>query len=160
MANQASSDSTTQARDTSPEKTRLNITRRFKAPPSLVYQAWTDPEKIVHWFGPDAGPVLHAEADVCVGGRYRVVFCTIDGEEHDVSGLYREVVPNEKLAFTWSWRTTAERVSLVTVTMTAEGDGTLFSLTHEKLFDEQVRDAHLRGWTGCIDKLGRWLEAA
>ncbi|HEX9448657.1 MAG TPA: SRPBCC domain-containing protein [Dongiaceae bacterium] len=160
MPNQAANDSATQARPVNPEKTTLNVTRHFKAPPALVYQAWTDPKKIVHWFGPDAGPVLSAEADVCVGGRYRVVFCTENGDEHDVSGLYREVVPNEKLVFTWSWRTTAERVSLVTVTMKAEGDGTLFSLTHEKLFDEETRDSHLYGWTGCIDKLGRWLEAA
>jgi uncharacterized protein YndB with AHSA1/START domain len=160
MANQAANDSTAPIRETNPEKTRLNITRYFKAPPELVYQAWTDPKKIVHWFGPDAGPVLIAEADVTVGGRYRVVFRMLDGEEHDVSGLYREVVPNEKLVFTWSWRTTAERVSQVTVTMKADGDGTLFSLTHEKLFDEAVRDSHLWGWTGCIDKLGHWLDAA
>ena len=59
--------------------------------------------------------MLRAEADARVGGRYRIVMRTSDGEEHDVSGVYREVVPNEKLVFTWAWRSTPERESLVTV---------------------------------------------
>ena len=142
------------------ERPSLTLTRHFKAPPERVYQAWTDPEKIVHWFGPDAGPVLRAEADVTVGGRYRVVFQTLDGEEHDVSGLYREVVPNEKLVFSWTWRTMPERTSLVTVTMKAEEDGTLFTLTHAQFADEKARDDHNRGWSGCLNKLGDFLIAA
>ena len=142
------------------ERPSLTLTRHFKAPPELVYQAWTDPKKIVHWFGPDAGPVLSAETDVCVGGRYHVVFQTLDGEEHDVSGFYREVVPNQKLVFSWSWRTLPERTSLVTVTMKAEEGGTLFTLTHEQFFDEKARDDHRRGWSGCLDKLGDFLAAA
>ena len=48
-----------------------------------------------------------AELDVRRGGRYTIVFRTEDGEEHHVSGVYREVVPNEKLVFTWAWRTHA-----------------------------------------------------
>lgn len=142
------------------ERPSLTLTRHFKAPPELVYQAWTDPKKIVHWFGPDAGPVLSAEADVCVGGRYRVVFQTLDGEEHDVSGLYREVVPNRKLVFSWTWRTMPERTSLVTVTMQAEEGGTLFTLNHAQFLDEKARDDHNRGWNGCLDKLGAFLIAA
>ena len=62
---------------------------------------------------------LRAEADVRVGGRYRIVVRTPDGEEHDVSGVYREVVPNEKLVFTWAWRSTPERESLVTIALKA-----------------------------------------
>jgi uncharacterized protein YndB with AHSA1/START domain len=142
------------------ERPSLTLSRHFKAPPELVYQAWTDPTKIVHWFGPDAGPVLRAETDVTVGGRYRVVFQTLDGEEHDVSGLYREVVPNQKLVFSWTWRTMPERTSLVTVTMKAEEGGTLFTLTHAQFADEKARDDHNRGWSGCLDKLGNFLIAA
>ena len=55
----------------------------------------TDPSQLVRWFGPDGGPVVSAEADVRVGGQYRIVFCTEDGEEHNVGGLSREVVPGE-----------------------------------------------------------------
>ena len=44
-------------------------------------------------------------------------------EYHEVGGIYREVVPNEKLVFTWAWHTTKERESLVTITIKPDGDG-------------------------------------
>jgi uncharacterized protein YndB with AHSA1/START domain len=109
----------------------------------------------VKWFGPDSGPVSHAETDVRPGGRYVVIFRTEDGEEHHVSGVYREVVPNEKLQFTWAWRTMPERESLVTVMVRPDGDGSVLTLVHEQFFDEPARDRHEYGWTGCLNKLER-----
>lgn len=135
----------------------LTLKRRLNASPEKVYAAWTDPEKIVKWFGPDSGPVKHASADVRVGGRYAVQFSTADGEEHNVGGIYREIVPNEKLVFTWAWRTMPERESLVTVLIKPEGTGSLLALIHEQFFDEAARDRHEQGWTGCLDKLERYL---
>ena len=72
---------------------------------------------------------------------------------HDVGGVYREVVPNEKLVFTWAWKSTPERESLVTVLIKPDGDGSLLTLTHEQFFDEDVRDRHQQGWTGALDKM-------
>jgi uncharacterized protein YndB with AHSA1/START domain len=135
----------------------LTLKRRLKASPEAVYAAWTDPEKIVKWFGPDAGPVEHAALDVRVGGRYTVIFRTEDGEQHHVTGIYREVVPNEKLVFTWAWRSTPERESLVTILIKPDGAGSLLTLQHEKFFDEKARDDHRRGWSGCLDKLERYF---
>ena len=71
------------------QKPSLTLKRRLNAPPEKVYAAWTDPAQISKWFGPDAGPVTRAETDVRVGGRFHVVFHSEDGEEHDVSGVYR-----------------------------------------------------------------------
>ena len=75
------------------------------------------------------------------------------GEEHDVSGVYREVIANEKLVFTWAWKTTPERESLVTVLLKPDGDGTLLTLTHEQFFDDDARDRHQGGWNGAMDKM-------
>ena len=138
-------------------KPSLTITRRIKAPPEKVYRAWTDPAQITRWFGPEGAEMLSAEADARVGGRYHMVFRTPDGEEHDVSGSYREVVPNAKLVFTWMWRTMPERESLVTVALKRDGDGTLLTLLHEQFFDEAARDRHRSGWSGTLDKLDRYL---
>ncbi|MGH6865778.1 MAG: SRPBCC family protein [Methyloceanibacter sp.] len=138
-------------------KPSLALKRHLAATPEKVYAAWTDPEKIVKWFGPDAGPVKHVEADVRVGGRYAVSFHTLDGEEHYVSGVYREVTPNERLVFTWAWRTMPERESLVTVIIKPHEDGSLLILIHEQFFDEPARDHHREGWTGCLDKLERFV---
>jgi len=139
------------------EKPSLTLKRRLDAPPQKVYAAWTDPEKILKWFGPDSGAVHAAETDVRVGGRYAINFSTEDGEEHHVSGVYREVVPDHKLVFTWAWRTMPERESLVTVLIKPDGTGSVLTLIHEQFFDESARDRHLHGWTGCLDKLERYL---
>jgi len=111
----------------------------------------------MQWFGPDSGAVTRAELDLRVGGRYTIVFQTQDGEEHQVSGAYREVVPNEKLVFTWAWRSTPERESLVTILIKAQEGGSLLTLTHEQFFDEAARDRHAFGWTGSLDKLERFV---
>jgi uncharacterized protein YndB with AHSA1/START domain len=137
------------------QKPSLTLKRRLNASPEKVYAAWTDPAQISRWFGPDAGPVTRAETDLRVGGRFHVVFHSEDGEEHDVSGTYRAVVPNEKLQFTWAWRTMPERESLVTVLIKPDGEGSLLTLIHEQFFDEPARDRHEYGWTGSLNKLER-----
>ena len=136
-------------------KPSLTLKRRLNAPPEKVYAAWAQPAKLVQWFGPDSGDVTRAELDLRVGGRYTIVVHTEDGEEHHVSGIYREVVPNQKLVFTWAWRSTPERESLVTVQIKRDGDGSLLTLIHEQFFDEAARDRHAFGWTGSLDKLER-----
>ena len=138
-------------------KPSLTLKRRLNAPPERVYAAWTDPEKIKRWFGPEQIETLRADADARVGGRFRIVMRGTDGEEHDVSGVYREVVPNEKIVFTWAWRSTPERESLVTVVIKPEGAGSLLTLVHEQFFDEAARDRHEHGWIGCLDKLERYF---
>ena len=135
----------------------LTLKRRIKAPPASVYAAWTNPEKILKWFGPEEIETLRAQADARVGGGFRIVMRSPDGEEHDVSGIYREVVPDEKLVFTWAWRSTPERESLVTVLIKPDGEGSLLTLIHEQFFDEAARDRHAQGWAGCLDKLARYF---
>ena len=137
------------------QKPSLTLKRRLNAPAEKVYAAWTKPEQIAKWFGPDAGKVTKAETDVRVGGRYTMVFHTEDGEEHHVSGVYRAVAPNAKLQFTWAWRSTPERESLVTILIKPDGDGAILTLIHEQFFDEAARDRHRFGWTGSLDKLER-----
>jgi uncharacterized protein YndB with AHSA1/START domain len=138
-------------------KPSLTLKRRLNAGPEKVYAAWAQPAKLTQWFGPDSGAVTRAELDLRVGGRYTVVFHTEDGEEHHVSGVYREVVPNEKLVFTWAWRSTPERESLVTILIKPDGDGSLLTLIHEQFFDEAARDRHEYGWTGSLNKLEAYL---
>jgi uncharacterized protein YndB with AHSA1/START domain len=134
-------------------KPSLALKRRFKAPPEKVYEAWTVPEKMIQWWGASNAASRTAEADVRVGGRFHVGFRGNDGGQNDVSGVYREVVPAERLVFTWAWRTTPERESQVTVQLKADGDGTILTLTHEQFFDEKARDDHRRGWGLALDNL-------
>ena len=134
-------------------KPSLTIKRRIKAAPAKVFAAWTQPQALAQWFGPEQIRDSQAEIDARVGGRFRVVMNASDGQRHEVGGIYREVVPDEKLVFTWSWITTPERESLVTVQLKSDGEETLLTLTHEQLFDEKTREGHHHGWTGSLDKL-------
>jgi uncharacterized protein YndB with AHSA1/START domain len=138
---------------TSTTRPGLTLRRRFRAPPALVWRAWTEPQAVMRWWGPEGAEVVQAELDPRVGGRFRVVFTGPDGERHEVGGTYVEVTPEERLVFTWAWHSTPERESLVTVTLRAEGDETALTLTHERFFDEVARDRHREGWSGALDKL-------
>ena len=120
-------------------KPSLALKRRFKAPPAQLYQAWTQPEKMIRWWGVtghEKTPI--AKTDLRVGGRFHVQFWTPDGEHQSVSGVYREIVPDRKL---------------VTVDLKPDDDGTVLTLTHEQFFNEKARDDHSRGWTTALDNL-------
>lgn len=133
----------------------LTMKRRLNATPAEVYQAWTQPELLARWFGPENVQAQHAEIDARVGGRYRIVMRGSDGELHQVGGEYLEVVENERLVFSWAWVSTPERVSRVTVTLKPDGDVTILTLLHEQFFDEAAAGRHEHGWTGSLLKLER-----
>ena len=133
----------------------LTFKRRLNASPEKVYAAWTDPQKLVQWFGrADARrETMRAEIDLRVGGRYRVSFSIPTGEYFEVGGAYREVIPNERLVFSWAWHSTPERESLLTVSLQQDGNGTLLTLHHAQLHDEAARAGHERGWLAALTNL-------
>ena len=89
--------------------TSLVLIRRIRARPTTVFEAMTSAEGIVHWWGPDDGPVLHAETDVRVGGRFSVRFRKLDGSEHESSGEYLELVESRRIVMSWQWTTGGRR---------------------------------------------------
>ena len=136
----------------------LTLTRRFSAAPEKVYAAWADPQRLVQWFGPgsvEEGSVK-ADIDLRVGGHYRISF-RANGDYNEVGGIYREVVPNQRLVFSWAWHSTPERESLVTISIRPEGSGTLLVFNHAQFADEKARDNHQRGWTDLLGKLEAYL---
>ncbi len=159
MATQSSLAKSTVARDAeAAARPSLTLTRRFAAAPEKVYAAWADPEKLAQWFGPGAvepGSVK-ADIDLRVGGHYRISF-NANGEYNQVGGVYREVVPNERLVFTWAWHSTPERESLVTVSVKPDGAGTLLTFHHAQFVDATARDNHECGWTELLGKLEAYL---
>ena len=133
----------------------VTIVRRITAPPAKVWAAITQPDLMMQWWGPDAGPTLDVVADVRPGGRFSVVFRLMSGDEHNPTGLYREVVPEKKLVFTWDLPGAAP--SLVTFRLEAMDGGAELTLTHERLPDEVARASHEQGWNGLLDKLPVFL---
>jgi uncharacterized protein YndB with AHSA1/START domain len=113
---------------------------------------------MTRWFGPANARIgsVQADIDARIGGRFRISFST-DDEYFEAGGVYREVVPNQKLVFSWAWHSTPERESQVTISLKPDGDGTLLTLHHEQFFDSAARDGHERGWTGMLDNLEKYI---
>ena len=141
--------------------TSLTLVRRIAARPSIVFEAMTTPQGIASWWGPDDGPVLLAESDPRVGGRYRVRFRMLDDSEHESSGEYLEVRRPERVAMTWRWVGDEDEggESLIEIDLRAVDEGTEVTFTHSRLASEATRISHSEGWTGALDKLERRFQA-
>jgi uncharacterized protein YndB with AHSA1/START domain len=140
------------------EQVTLQLTRHYAASPARVFQAWTDPQALKAWFAPDpAANIPDAEVDLRVGGRYHLRIVNPDGQEHSLSGVYREIVPPARLVFTWAWAVAPDRESLVTIELHDRDGGTELVLTHEGLHEGQEFANHQHGWTGNLARLADFV---
>ena len=139
---------------------RLVVRRSFKAPVERVYAAWTDAEQMKRWFAPGSMTVPMAEADVRVGGRYRVQMSEggDDCEFHTTGGVYREIIPNRRLVFTWQWEGSDLETVVTLEFKPLSATETELTLIHEGFDSEDTRDKHAQGWDGCLAKLGAFVE--
>ena len=131
----------------------LTLHRTIDAPVEAVYGAWTEPEMLRRWLAPGNATVVRAVAEPEVGGTFLVEMRGADGRRWLTRGLYREVVPHRRLVHTWRWEG-SEVETLVTVEFEPESAGrTRLTLTHARFAEDEARDEHVRGWTGCLEKL-------
>lgn len=143
---------------TTKEKTRLEISRVIEAPRDQVYAAWTDPEQLKQWFGPENVQTRELVADARVGGKFRWDLINSEGEKMTCRGEFRELQPDKKIVFTWQWEDDEDwenHISIITVELYDRDGGTELRLTHEQLPNEESRDGHTRGWESALDKLER-----
>jgi uncharacterized protein YndB with AHSA1/START domain len=127
---------------TLPADEQILITREFEAPKHLVFKAWTTPELVKRWWHANRGEMTVAEIDLRVGGGWRYVMVTPDGVEVAFHGVFREIVPNERIVTTevFEGMPGAEAVDTL---MLSEVDGrTLVTILvqHES---KEHRDAHI-----------------
>jgi uncharacterized protein YndB with AHSA1/START domain len=137
------------------EALALTISRRFKAPRERVFRALTEPQQLAKWWGPKGFTAPEVALDVRPGGAWRTTMRSPAGEDHIVSGVYREIVPPSRLVFTWGWETTGPRghETVVTIELFEVADGTRLEL-HQEVFDSvDSRDKHAHGWGSCMDSL-------
>jgi uncharacterized protein YndB with AHSA1/START domain len=142
------------------------MTRVFDAPRTLVFDAWTKPELFVRWFGPRGWTVPVCEIDLRPGGAFRYVLRGPDGAEIVMRGVYREVVPPERLVTTEAfdgfsevgWRPEDETM---TTALFTERDGKTTWTATVLYPSKEVRDAAIQldqAWKGMADALDRLAE--
>jgi uncharacterized protein YndB with AHSA1/START domain len=142
------------------EKTSLEIKRYINAPRERVYRAWTDPEELQRWFGPEEVRTIKIASDVRVGGKYRWDLVKQNGEEWACLGEYRELIPGRKIVFTWKWdddEAWENHDSVVTIELFDRRGGTELRLKHEQLPSEESRDRHNEGWNSLLNRLEQFL---
>lgn len=111
--------------------TDLSFTRVLAVPRSLVWECWTSPEHIPHFFVPRPHRVTAVDIDLRVGGRFNTTF-EVDGATMENKGVYLEVVPNEKLvftdAYTEGWKPAPDPfMTAILLLSDAQGGGTTYT---------------------------------
>jgi uncharacterized protein YndB with AHSA1/START domain len=120
----------------------INLRRFFKAPPELVYKALTEPEYIRRWFGPRRLEITECEADLRVGGAWRVVHRAPDGTEFVFGGTFLELDPPRRRVGTFRWEGAPEHEAVETFEITAVEGGSLVATTMDHGTME-ARDMHV-----------------
>jgi len=141
----------------------LVITRIFDAPRSLVWSAWSEPERMACWAGPRGFTMTSCEMGSRPGETFRMSMRSPEGEDLRVRGVYHEIVPGERLVYTWAWVDADGKPgheTLITVTFADQGEKTRLTL-HQAVFESvEARDGHRFGWDSALDCLAEYLAAA
>ena len=150
-----------------PTEAGIVIRRTLDAPRALVFEAFTRPEHLMRFWGPRFTTAPACEVDLRVGGRFSVEMRGPDGAVYPCTGVYREIVPPERLVYA---ATTADDNpcggglpprSLVTITL-ADEDGKTRVTIHAKMQSVADREAAIaggfnEGWLDSLDRLAELL---
>lgn len=138
------------------------LVRVFEAPVETVWRAYTEPEQLSRWWGPEgfSTPLSGIEMDVRPGGAFRLTMVLdATGSEFPSDMTFGEVVEHERLSFGW-----AEQRGLgagrVTVEFTALGERTQLTTRYEGFATDEMFEASQAGWVGQLDKLERALDGS
>ena len=125
----------------------------FAATPKRVFEAWTDPDIVMKWFGRTPNSLHSATIDLRQGGAWRFLESKDDQKSVGFEGKYLDIEPGERIVFTWSRviaRATGEReatpYSQVEVVFSAKGRGTYVRLVHSAVHSEDARRGFAGGW--------------
>ncbi|HMN27836.1 MAG TPA: SRPBCC domain-containing protein [Caldilineaceae bacterium] len=149
------------------------ISRVFDAPRELVFRAWTDPERIMQWWGPAHFTSPACKVDFRVGGAYLFCMRSPDGQDFWSTGTYKEITPPERIVYTDSFADAQGNVVsaahygmpgdwpaelLVTITFEDQAGKTKLTLRQTGIPAGEVLEMTAAGWNESLDKLAESLK--
>ncbi len=156
------------------EPNELLITRVLNAPRTLVWKAFSDPEHFKRWWGPKTFTCPACTLDFRIGGKYLACMRSPEGKDYWSTGVYREIVPIEKIVFTDCFSDEQGNVvpashyampgdnwpleMLVTITFEDMGNKTKMILRHVGHPGGKMGEMALTGWNESLDKLEHSLK--
>lgn len=145
------------------EHATFAVEHTYPASPSRVFAAWADPDAKARWFGnPDSG-VEEYELDFRVGGR-EFNRGVVEGSAYTYEARYQDIVAGERIVYAYDMHLGDQRisVSLGTVELSPDGEGTRLSYTEQGAFLDGLDSAAERqsGTGQLLDALGKYLEGS
>ena len=134
----------------------LHLRTTLPAPPSRVFELLTDPSEIQRWWGPHGYTTPRIDLDLRVGGSYRFTMRPPEGEVFHLRGVFTEIAPAERLAYTFAWEEPDpdDVETLVTLTLREAGNGSTELLLEQGVFATEARfELHRGGWTDSFERL-------
>jgi uncharacterized protein YndB with AHSA1/START domain len=146
---------------TLPSDREILMTREFNAPREIVFEAHSKCEHLDKWWGPRGYSLAKCEMDFRPGGKYHFLHKGPNGvDEHGFRGEYREIVPPEKIVWTFEWEGMPGHVSLDTLTLEDLGGGRTKLIAHSLFDSVEDRDGMLQSGmeTGASESWDRLAE--
>ncbi len=145
----------------------LKLERVVPVSPALVWQAWTDPKHVVHWFTPAPWKTTACEIDLRPGGIFRTVMQSPEGNEVDSPGCYLLVEPGRRIVFTDAllpgFRPKETAFMTASIQIEKHTDGTKYTAI-VKHKNEADRQSHVDmgfhdGWSTALDQLVDYMKS-
>ncbi|MCD2181687.1 SRPBCC family protein [Rhizobium sp. GN54] len=133
----------------------LYLERRFDAPPAVVFQLWTAPERVALWWGPRDFTTHSIEMDFRPGGTWSAAIRSPFGEDTPMLAVYREIVTDQRIAFTLI-PDDGHKTNVV-VTFEAVKSTTRLAIRQSPLAGSAEVEAYTEGWHEYIDRLESYL---
>lgn len=136
----------------------LTIERNFNAAPEAVFDAWTDPEILSQWWGPEGVSIPALDLDVKEGGAWTTTMYSDQMGNKIVSGVYKIVERPNRLVLTWGWTNedgSRGHETEIEVLFEKSGNGTKMTMHQQVFTDATDRNNHNMGWVSsfvCLEK--------
>lgn len=143
-----------------PTDQSLSITRTLGTSPDVVFKAWTEPSRIMRWWGPRGFETVSADMDLRLGGAWRVRSRSLEGAEHSEHGVFKEIDNGERLVFTHMWDNRDGKPrpeTTATVTFTRDAGKTRLTFHQGGFASAASRDSHMEGWSSALELLTEYL---
>jgi uncharacterized protein YndB with AHSA1/START domain len=135
----------------------LVMRRRVRAAAARVFDAWTRPEQLLHWWGPAGVRCVAAEVDLRVGGAYRIGNQFADGRLLWIAGTFERVERPHRLIYSWRLEGEAGADERVSVSFKSRGGDTEVVVRHQRILAPDRRRQHQTGWRECLAGLADYL---
>ena len=139
----------------------LHLERRLPAAADLVYRMHTDPELLAQWWGPKGFSVPSVDLSLRVGGGYRIAMQPPEGDVFFLSGEFRDVEPDARLAYTFRWEPPDpdDRESTVVLSFRDLDKSSVLTVDQSPFATVERRALHEQGWTESIDRLEELIQS-